>query len=182
MRIVCLGGGPAGLYFAISMKLRDANHQVTVIERNKPDDTFSWGVVLSDEILINLNDSATDWIGKEGVTAENAVQIANAFWQAGADLINVSTGQTSVDAQPVYGRMFQSPFSDRIRNDAGIKIMAVGNIYEADHANSILMAGRADLIAVGRPHLAQADWPLPYLAGRYQLWRLADREVEVLKA
>jgi len=142
--------------------------------------------------------SATDWMGTEGVTAEDAVRIANAFWQAGADLIDVSAGQTSVDAQPVYGRMFQTPFSDRIRNDAGIKTMAVGNIYEADHANSILMAGRADLIAVGRPHLANPywtlhqgsivgdraapDWPLPYLAGRDQLWRLADREAEAAKS
>ena len=141
--------------------------------------------------------SATDWVGKEGITADDAVQIARAFWDAGADLIDVSAGQTTIEAEPVYGRMFQTPFSDRIRNDAGIKTMAVGNIYEADHANSILMAGRADLIAVGRPHLANPnwtlhqaasigdrvapDWPLPYLAGRDQLWRLADREAEATK-
>jgi anthraniloyl-CoA monooxygenase len=90
--------------------------------------------------------------------------------------------------------MFQTPFSDRIRNEAGIRTMAVGNIYEADHANSILMAGRADLVAVGRPHLADpywtlheaakigdraaSDWPLPYLPARDQLWRLADRAQE----
>ena len=88
--------------------------------------------------------------------------------------------------------MFQTPFSDRIRNEAGLTTMAVGNIYEADHVNSILMAGRADLVAIGRPHLANPywtlhegskigdrhsdDWPKPYLAGREQLWRLADRE------
>ncbi len=141
--------------------------------------------------------SATDWVGTDGITADDAVHIAQAFWNAGADLIDVSAGQTTADAQPVYGRMFQTPFSDRIRNDAGIKTMAVGNIYEADHANSILMAGRADLIAVGRPHLANPywtlhqaafigdrtapDWPLPYLAGRDQLWRLADREAELNK-
>jgi len=146
---------------------------------------------------LSVRISATDWVGTEGITADDAVQIARAFWQAGADLIDVSAGQTSVDAQPVYGRMFQTPFSDRIRNDAGIQTMAVGNIYEADHANSILMAGRADLIAVGRPHLANPywtlhqaanigdrvapDWPLPYLAGREQLWRLADREAEITK-
>ena len=138
--------------------------------------------------------SATDWMGTEGVTAEDAVEIARAFWKAGADLIDVSAGQTTVDAQPVYGRMFQTPFSDRIRNDAKIPTMAVGNIYEADHANSILIAGRADLIAVGRPHLANPywtlhqgsdigdrvapDWPLPYLAGRainYGGWQIAKR-------
>ena len=135
--------------------------------------------------------SATDWVGEDGVTPQEAVEIARAFTQAGADLIDVSAGQTSTEAQPVYGRMFQTPFSDRIRNEAGIPTMAVGNIYEADHANSILMAGRADLVAVGRPHLsdpywtlreaarigdrAAPDWPLPYLAGRDQTWRLADR-------
>ena len=141
--------------------------------------------------------SATDWVGEDGVTPEEAVEIARAFSAAGADIIDVSAGQTSTDAKPVYGRMFQTPFSDRIRNEAGIATMAVGNIYEADHANSILMAGRADLVAVGRPHLADpfwtlheaarigdrkaADWPLPYLAGRDQAWRLADREAEAIR-
>ncbi|NVK31872.1 MAG: bifunctional salicylyl-CoA 5-hydroxylase/oxidoreductase, partial [Gammaproteobacteria bacterium] len=130
------------------------------------------------------------------VTPEEAVEIARLFVEAGADLIDVSAGQTSIDAKPVYGRMFQTPFSDRIRNDAGIATMAVGNIYEADHANSILMAGRADLVAVGRPHLAdpywtlheaakigdrQAAWPRPYEAGRDQAWRLADREAEAIR-
>ena len=142
--------------------------------------------------------SANDWVGESGVTPEEAVIIAAAFSDAGADLIDVSAGQTTVEAKPVYGRMFQTPFSDRIRNEAGICTMAVGNIYAADHANSILMAGRADLVAVGRPHLADPywtlheaakigdraapDWPLPYLAGRDQAWRLADREVEAIRA
>ncbi|MEM1386863.1 MAG: bifunctional salicylyl-CoA 5-hydroxylase/oxidoreductase [Pseudomonadota bacterium] len=142
--------------------------------------------------------SANDWVGESGVTPEDAVAISRAFWDAGADLIDVSAGQTTPDAKPVYGRMFQTPFSDRIRNEGGIRTMAVGNIYEADHANSILMAGRADLVAVGRPHLADPywtlreaarigdraaqDWPLPYLAGRDQVWRLADREAEMLRA
>ncbi len=142
--------------------------------------------------------SANDWVGDAGVTPEEAVQIAKHFTEAGADLIDVSAGQTSVEARPVYGRMFQTPFSDRIRNEAGIRTMAVGNISEADHANSILMAGRADLVAVGRPHLsdpywtlheatrigdrAAPDWPLPYMAGRDQSWRLADREAEAIRA
>lgn len=140
--------------------------------------------------------SANDWVGDQGVTPEEAVEIARMFWLAGADLIDVSAGQTSVEAKPVYGRMFQTPFSDRIRNEAGIRTMAVGNIYEADHANSILLAGRADLVAVGRPHLSDPywtlheaarigdrnapDWPLPYLAGRDQLWRLSDKEAEAV--
>jgi anthraniloyl-CoA monooxygenase len=137
--------------------------------------------------------SANDWVGDNGVTPQEAVEIARAFADAGADLIDVSAGQTSTEARPVYGRMFQTPFSDRIRNEAGLATMAVGNIYEADHANSILMAGRADLVAVGRPHLADpywtlhqatligdrhAVWPDPYLNGRDQAWRLADREAE----
>ncbi|MCE8556812.1 bifunctional salicylyl-CoA 5-hydroxylase/oxidoreductase [Ruegeria pomeroyi] len=137
--------------------------------------------------------SANDWVDEAGVTPEEAVKIAAMFHAAGADIIDVSAGQTSIEAKPVYGRMFQTPFSDRIRNETGIATMAVGNIYEVDHANSILMAGRADLICVGRPHLADpywtlheaarigdrhADWPLPYLAGRDQAWRLADRDAE----
>ena len=141
--------------------------------------------------------SANDWVGEDGVTPEEAVEIAKAFREAGADIIDVSAGQTSVEAKPVYGRMFQTPFSDRIRNETGISTMAVGNIYEADHANSILMAGRADLVAVGRPHLAdpywtlhegakigdryETSWPVPYLAGRDQAWRLADREAETIR-
>ena len=139
--------------------------------------------------------SANDWVGEAGVTPDEAVEIARVFSEAGADIIDVSAGQTSIEAKPVYGRMFQTPFSDRIRNEAGISTMAVGNIYEADHANSILMAGRADLVCVGRPHLADPywtlheaarigdrheDWPLPYLAGRDQAWRLADREAEMV--
>ncbi len=138
--------------------------------------------------------SASDWAGDDGVTPEEAVEIARLFDAAGADIIDVSAGQTSREAKPVYGRMFQTPFSDRIRNDGGIKTMAVGNIYEADHVNSILMAGRADLVCLARPHLADpywtlrqgaaigdrhALWPKPYDAGRDQMWRLADRAAEM---
>ena len=116
------------------------------------------------------------------------------FDVAGVDIIDVSAGQTSAQGKPVYGRMFQTPFSDRIRNELGIKTMAVGNIYEADHVNSILMAGRADLVCIGRPHLAdpywtlhaatgigdrQEKWPLPYDPGRDQAWRLANRDIEM---
>ncbi len=137
--------------------------------------------------------SATDWAEK-GITPQEAVEIAKLFNAAGSDIIDVSAGQTSTDANPVYGRMFQTPFSDRIRNEAGVATMAVGNIYEADHVNSILMAGRADLVCLARPHLADPywtlheasrlgdrheSWPLPYEAGKDQLWRLADREAEM---
>jgi anthraniloyl-CoA monooxygenase len=134
--------------------------------------------------------SANDWVGENGVTPEEAVTIAMMFAATGADIIDVSAGQTSINARPVYGRMFQTPFSDRIRNETGIATMAVGNIYEPDHVNSILMAGRADLVCLARPHLSDpywtlnaaaalndkaTEWPLPYLAGRDQLWRLKQR-------
>ncbi|NMD24696.1 MAG: bifunctional salicylyl-CoA 5-hydroxylase/oxidoreductase, partial [Actinobacteria bacterium] len=141
--------------------------------------------------------SANDWLGDHGVTPGDAVQIAAMFSSAGADIIDVSAGQTSDEAQPVYGRMFQTPFSDRIRNEAGIATMAVGNIYEHDHVNSILMAGRADLVCLARPHLAdpywtlraglalgdgEVAWPLPYLPGRDQAVRLAERAQEAVRA
>ena len=138
--------------------------------------------------------SANDWVENDGVTPEEAVEIAKAFSAAGADIIDVSAGQTTPEAKPVYGRMFQTPFSDRIRNEAGIATMAVGNIFEPDHVNSILMAGRADLVCLARPHLADPywtlhaaaelgqdgpEWPKPYWAGRDQLQRLKEREKEI---
>lgn len=138
--------------------------------------------------------SATDWVtDAQSVDGAEAVEIARAFRSAGADIIHVSAGQTSPRAQPVYGRMFQTPFSDRIRNEAGVPTIAVGNIFEADHVNSIIAAGRADLCAIARPHLAdpywtlhaaaQQDyrgtvWPNPYLTGRDQLYRNLKRAPE----
>ena len=139
---------------------------------------------------ISMRVSATDWMGEQGMNTGDIVTMAKLLKDAGVDIIDVSTGQTSIHAKPVYGRMFQTPFSDRIRNESGIATMAVGNIYEPDHANSILMAGRADLVCVGRPHLANpywtlhaavelgdnyAEWPAPYQAGGDQLSRLAER-------
>lgn len=141
--------------------------------------------------------SATDWAGEDGVTPDEAVLIAEAFARAGADLIDVSAGQTWADAQPVYGRLFQTPFSDKIRNEAHLKTMAVGNITEPDQANAILTAGRADLVALGRPHLIDPMWtlraaaqaqyrgqyvPPPYLNGMAQLARLFEREAEMKAA
>ena len=103
--------------------------------------------------------SAHDWV-EGGITPSDAVELARAFKQAGADLIDCSSGQVSKKEKPVYGRMFQTPFADRIRQEAGIATIAVGAISEADHANSILAAGRADLCAVARPHLANPAWTL----------------------
>lgn len=140
---------------------------------------------------ISVRISANDWVGEDGVTLQEAVAIARMLKEAGVDICDVSAGQTSRRAKPVYGRMFQTPFSDRIRNETGMATMAVGNIYEPDHVNSILMAGRADLVCLARPHLADpywtlhaaaalgdrgVTWPKPYLAGRDQLYRLAERQ------
>ncbi len=134
--------------------------------------------------------SATDWMD-DGLSPEDAVIIARAFADAGCDLIDVSAGQTSPDSRPVYGRMFQTPLSDLIRNEAGVVTMAVGNIFETDHVNSILAAGRADLCALARPHLADPNWslraaaetgwrgvqpPVQYLAGFSQLARNLERQ------
>jgi anthraniloyl-CoA monooxygenase len=103
--------------------------------------------------------SAHDWV-EGGVTPTDAVEIARAFKAAGADMIDCSSGQVSVNQKPTYGRMYQTPFADRIRNEAGIATIAVGAISEADHVNSIISAGRADLCAVARPHLANPAWTL----------------------
>ncbi len=151
-----------------------------------------WG----DDKPLSVRLSAHDWVGSGGVMPEEAVAIARMFAAAGADIIDVSAGQTSIEAKPVYGRMFQTPFSDRIRNEANLATMAVGNIYEMDHVNSILMAGRADLVCLARPHLAdpywtlhaaiqsgdeRTRWPLPYLPGRDQARRLNQRAQEVIR-
>ncbi|PLY46365.1 oxidoreductase [Janthinobacterium sp. ROICE36] len=142
--------------------------------------------------------SAHDWV-EGGITPDDAVDIARLFKQAGADLIDCSSGQVSKLEQPVYGRMFQAPFADRVRNEAGIASMAVGSIFEADHANSIIAAGRADLCAVGRPHLANpawtltemarigysgagSAWPKQYRPGQQQLERNLQRERQLAAA
>lgn len=149
--------------------------------------------VWPEEKPVSVRISAHDWAGDAGTTPRDAVAIAKAFHDAGADIIDVSAGQSWAGGRPEYGRMFQTPFSDRIRNEAGIPTMAVGNIQNEDHANSILMAGRADLVCIGRPHLADpywtlnaamrlgdqaAQWPLPYLSGAEQAWRLHGRKVD----
>jgi anthraniloyl-CoA monooxygenase len=145
--------------------------------------------VWPDDKPMSVRISANDWV-PDGISPRDSVEVARILTDADADMIDVSAGQTSKRAKPVYGRMFQTPFSDRIRNEAGIATLAVGNIYDADHVNSILMAGRADLVCLARPHLANpywtlhaaADlgyeglaWPKPYWPGRDQLHRLKSR-------
>jgi anthraniloyl-CoA monooxygenase len=134
--------------------------------------------------------SAHDWV-PGGITPDDAVNIARAFKAAGADLIDCSSGQVSAKQRPVYGRMYQTPFADRIRNEAGIATIAVGAITEADHVDSIVAAGRADLCAVARPHLTNPAWtlteaarigytglawPHPYASGKPQIEAIFQRE------
>jgi len=143
---------------------------------------------------ISVRISATDWVGSAGVTGDDAVEIGDTFAAVGADVIDISAGQTSTRARPIYGRMFQTPLSDQVRNEARVATMAVGNITETDHVNSIIMAGRADLCCLARPHLSDPNWTLraaaeldydgirwpdPYLAGGEQMRRLARRAAEM---
>jgi anthraniloyl-CoA monooxygenase len=145
--------------------------------------------VWPEERPMSVRISATDWVDG-GINGEDAVEIARAFKGEGADLIDVSAGQTTPDAKPVYGRMFQTPYSDKIRNEVGIATMAVGNITDVDQVDAILAGARADLVALGRPHLAdpfwtlhaaaelgyeEAPWPVQYLSGKEQLERLVAR-------
>jgi anthraniloyl-CoA monooxygenase len=125
--------------------------------------------------------SATDWVDG-AFNDDDAVVVARALRSRGCDFIDVSTGQTSPLARPVYGRMYQTPFSDRIRNEVGIATIAVGNIQDFDQVNTIVLTGRADLCALARPHLIdpyftlhaaaaqgcahEVAWPKQYLAAR----------------
>jgi anthraniloyl-CoA monooxygenase len=146
--------------------------------------------VWPEELPMSVRISAHDWV-EGGITPDDAVEIARVFKAAGADLIDCSSGQVSKEEKPVYGRMFQTPFADRIRNEALIPTIAVGAISEADHVNSIIAAGRADLCAVARPHLANPawtlmeaarigyldlEWPRQYQTAKVQLERNLERE------
>ena len=108
---------------------------------------------------VSVRISATDWC-PGGVTAEDAVAIARAFADAGADAIDVSTGQVTPDERPAFGRSYQTPFADRIRNEVGIATFAVGVISSYDDVNSLLLAGRADVCLLGRAHLYDPNWTL----------------------
>ncbi|MDY6946875.1 MAG: hypothetical protein SXG53_14255, partial [Pseudomonadota bacterium] len=135
-----------------------------------------------EERPISIRLSTHDWF-EGGNTPQDAAIFAKLFKDAGADLIDCSSGQVVKEEQPVYGRLFQTPFSDKIRNEVRVPTIAVGAISEADHANSIIAAGRADLCAVARPHLADPffvmheaarigykpqAWPKQYYSARAQ--------------
>jgi len=138
--------------------------------------------------------SAHDW-APGGIPEPDVLAAARAFKEMGVSLISVSTGQTVPDQDPAYGRMWQTPYADLIRNSVGIPTVAVGNIFEADHINTIVGAGRADLCAIARPHLADPAWTLhaaasqrygsqwwpdPYLTGKSQLERNLERAAQAL--
>ncbi len=142
---------------------------------------------------MSIRISANDWV-PGGLTPEDAAAVARLFKAAGADVIDCSSGQVSKAERPVYGRMFQVPFSDWIRNEVGVPTIAVGNIFEGDHVNTIIAAGRADLCALARPHLADPSWtlheasrqgytdiwwPPPYIGGKQQLDRNVARAAQL---
>ena len=143
---------------------------------------------------ISVRISAHDWT-EGGITPQDAVEIAKAFKAAGADLIDCSSGQVTKKEKPVFGRMFQTPFADQIRNEAGIATIAVGAIFEADNVNTIIAAGRADLCAVARMHLVNpawtlleaakigyknVTWPKQYISAKVQIERNIEREKQML--
>ena len=142
---------------------------------------------------ISVRISAHDWT-EGGITPQDAVEIAKAFKAAGADLIDCSSGQVTKREKPVFGRMFQTPFADQIRNEAGIATIAVGAIFEADNVNTIIAAGRADLCAVARMHLVNpawtlleaakigyknVTWPKQYISAKVQIERNIEREKQM---
>jgi len=108
---------------------------------------------------ISVRISATDWVDG-GFTGDDAVALARMLAEHGADIVDVSTGQTSTDAKPAYGRLYQTPFADRIRQETGIPTMTVGAIASVEDANTIIASGRADLCCLARPHLVDPYWTL----------------------
>ena len=145
---------------------------------------------------LSVRISAMDW-APGGLDEADLIAIATAFKEAGVTALSVSSGQTVADQRPVYGRMWQTPYADMIRNVVGMPTIAVGNIFEPDHVNTIVGAGRADLCAIARPHLADPAWtlhaaasqryasqwwPLPYLAGKSQLEHNLERAALALGA
>jgi len=194
LELHCAHGYLLSAFLCPLTNLRDDEYGGTLANRCRyPLEVFSaLRAVWPAERPMSVRISAHDW-AEGGNTPDDAVAIAKLFRAAGADLIDVSSGQTTRAAKPVYGRMYQTPFADRVRNEAGIATMAVGAIFEPDHVNSILMAGRADLCALARPHLADpywtlhaaaqlgvadVEWPVQYLSGKDQLERNLARAAQ----
>jgi anthraniloyl-CoA monooxygenase len=136
--------------------------------------------------------SATDWVD-DGLSEEDMLAVGQLLKDAGLDIINVSTGQVTKDEDPIYGRMFQSPFSDQIRNEIGIPTIVAGNITSADQANTLVAAGRTDIVAFGRPIMNDPHfvlkaaaryghtdqyWPPQYMSGKFLEEALAAKDNE----
>ena len=132
------------------------------------------------ELPMSVRISAVDWV-EDGNTSDDAVAFTELLAGQGCDIIDVSTGQVHPDQSPDYGRLYQTPFSDRIRHEVGIPTMTVGAVSSVDDVNTILLAGRADIALLARPHLvdpywtlnaaidlgyADHHWPSQYLQGR----------------
>ncbi len=115
--------------------------------------------VWPDDRPISVRISAVDWV-EGGHAGDDAVAVAVAFKEHGCDVIDVSTGQVHPDQEPRYGRLYQTPFSDRIRHEAGIPTITVGAVSSVDDVNTIIVSGRADLCALARPHLVDPYWTL----------------------
>jgi anthraniloyl-CoA monooxygenase len=148
-----------------------------------------------DDKPISVRISACDWVD-DGLTTDEMLAVARLLKENGADIINVSTGQVTSDEQPQYGRMYQAPFSDQIRNEVGITTIVAGNIANADQANTLIAAGRTDIVAFARPLLVNPNmmleaaakyrhteqyWPKQYLAGKFQAELAAEKQNEEIK-
>ena len=151
--------------------------------------------VWPEEKPMSVRISATDWVEDGGLTGEDAVEIGRMLKEHGLDILDVSAGQTSTDAEPIYGRMFQTPFSDQVRQEAGIPTITVGNITTPDQVNTIVASGRADLCALARPHLLDPHftlraaahygyepqyWPNQYRSAKPQAETVALRDNEMM--
>ncbi|HSV54756.1 MAG TPA: bifunctional salicylyl-CoA 5-hydroxylase/oxidoreductase [Burkholderiaceae bacterium] len=192
LELHCAHGYLLSAFITPLTNLRDDEYGGSIENRCRyPLEVFrAMRAVWPEHLPMSVRISAHDWT-PGGHTADDAIVVARLFKEAGCDFIDVSSGQTSRAAKPVYGRMYQTPFSDRIRNEVGIRTIAVGAISEADHANSIIAAGRADLCAIARPHLADpawtlheaaklqsrvVEWPKQYTSGRDQLYRELEKQ------
>jgi anthraniloyl-CoA monooxygenase len=195
LELHCAHGYLLSAFLSPLTNLRDDDYGGSLDRRLRyPIEVFAaMRAVWPDDKPMSVRISAHDWV-PGGNTPGDAVTMAREFKAAGCDLVDVSSGQVSRAQRPVYGRMYQTPFAEVIRNEVGIATMAVGAITDADQVNSIIAAGRADLCALARPHLVHPawtlteaarlgvseapglTWPVQYLSGRDQLVRLVERE------